>query len=148
MKTAGSVLILVCAALALATAQNGNESGARSNILALEHAWDQAQERGDVKALDAIFDPFLVYVDYDGTLLTKAEYLARVKSNTTHMEQIVAQQMSVQMFGDTAIVIGTYRVKGTEKGKPYLRQGRFTDTWVLMRGHWICVAAEATPILH
>jgi ketosteroid isomerase-like protein len=148
MKATASVLILVCSALWVVTAQNSGDAGARSSILALEHAWDQAQERGDAKALAAIFDNSLVYVDYDGKLLTKAEYLARVKSNGTHMQQIVAEQMSVQMFGSTAIVVGTYRVKGVENGNPYLRRGRFTDTWVLMGKGWICVAAETTPILH
>jgi hypothetical protein len=59
--------------------------------------------------------------------LTKAEYMARVKANATHIEQIVAEEMNVQMFGETAIVVGTYRVQGVENGKPYLRRGRFTE---------------------
>jgi ketosteroid isomerase-like protein len=141
------IAVLVCCALSSAAAQDAGDALARSKILALEHAWDQAQERCDVKALAAIFDNSLVYVDYDGKLLTKAEFLERVKSNSTHMEQIVAESMSVQVFGKTAIVVGTYRVKGIDGGKPYLRRGRFTDTWVLINGLWICVAAEATPIL-
>jgi ketosteroid isomerase-like protein len=130
-----------------ATAQHPHDSGYRSNILALEHAWDLAQEHGDVKALAAPFDNTLVYVDYDGKLLTKAEYLARVKANKTHMSQIVAEDMSVQLFGSTAIAVGTYRVKGIDNGRPYLRHGRFIDTWVLVGKNWSCVAAEATPIL-
>ena len=148
MKNIGFLIILLCSALPRAVAQNSDDSGGRSNILALEHAWDQAQERGDVKALSAIFDNALIYVDYDGKLLTKAEYLARVKANNIHMQQIVAEEMSVQMFGSTAIVVGTYRVKGVENGKPYVHRGRFTDTWVLRGTNWICIAAETTPILH
>jgi ketosteroid isomerase-like protein len=148
MKIFRFLVILLCAALAPAAAQNSDDSAVRSKILALEHAWDQAQERGDVKALSAIFDNALIYVDYDGKLLTKAEYLARVNANHTHMQQIVAEEMSVQVFGSTAIVVGTYRVKGVENGKPYLHSGRFTDTWVLRGTNWICIAAEATPVLH
>jgi ketosteroid isomerase-like protein len=147
MRTIWSVMILVCTSLVFAPAQDGGPAAARSNILALENAWDQAQERGDPKGLAAIFDNALIFVDYDGKLLTKAEYMARVKSNNTHMEQIVAEQMSVKVFGDTAIVVGTYRVKGAENGRPYLRRGRFVDTWVLIGGRWICVAASTTPIL-
>lgn len=147
MTSTAFVVILVCSLLQSARAQNSSDPGSRSSVLALEHAWDQAQERGDVKALTAIFDDFLIYVDYDGALLTKAAYLARVKANTTHMQQIVAEEMNVQIFGNTAIVVGTYRVKGMENGKPYLRHGRFTDVWVLTNGNWICVAAATTPIL-
>lgn len=147
MKIAGYAAILACATSLLAAAQTYGDAGARSNILALEYAWDQAQERGDTKALDAIFDNSLVFVDFDGKLLTKAEYLARVKSDSPHLEQIVTESMNVQVLGNTAIVVGTYRAKGLEDGKPYLRRRRFTDTWMLMRGHWMCIAAEATPIL-
>lgn len=146
MNNAVLILIFVLSG-PLAVAQNVADPGGRSNILALEHAWDQAQERGDVKALTAIFDDALIYVDFDGKLLTKAGYLARVKANDTHMQQIVAEEMNVQMFGSTAVVVGTYRVKGVDNGKPYLRRGRFTDTWVLRGTNWICVAASTTPIL-
>lgn len=143
------VLVMMVLGLApeFAKAQESSDPGDRSNILALEHAWDQAQERGDVKALAVIFDNSLVYVDYDGELMTKAAYLGRVKANNIHMEQIVADEMSVQMFGNTAIVVGTYRVKGMENGKPYLHHGRFTDTWVRTKGNWICVAAATTPMV-
>src|ERR1035438_2627866 len=123
MKNIGLVTILVCSALVFAAAQNSADSGGRSNILALEHAWDQAQERGDVKALAAIFDNSLIYVDYDGRLLTKAEYLARVKANTAHIQQIVAEGMSVQLFGNTAIVVGTYRLKSVDSGSQALCAG-------------------------
>jgi ketosteroid isomerase-like protein len=148
MKNVALLFVLFCSAGQFAKAQTSGDSGARSNVLALEHAWDQAQERGDVKALSAIFDDSLIYVDYDGAVLTKAGYLARVKGNTTHMQQIVAEEMNVQLFGNTAVVVGTYRVKGMEKGKPYLRRGRFTDIWVRTNGNWICVAAATTPIVH
>jgi ketosteroid isomerase-like protein len=147
MKVRVCAVLLICASLFVA-AQNYGDSAVRSNILALEYAWDQAQERGDVKALSAIFDNALVFVDFDGKILTKTEYLARVKSDSSYLQQIVTESMSVQVFGNTAIVVGTYRAKGVEDGKPYLRRRRFVDTWMLMGEHWVCVAAEATPIPH
>ncbi len=147
MKTTWVVIVLACTARMLA-AQNSVDASARSNVLALENAWDQAQERGDIKALDAIFANSLVFVDYDGMLLTKSEYLARVKLDIPHVQQFVIESMNIQVFGKAAIVVGAYRVKGVEDGKPYLRRRRFIDTWVLADGRWICVAAEATPILH
>ncbi|MFZ0276665.1 MAG: nuclear transport factor 2 family protein [Candidatus Sulfotelmatobacter sp.] len=135
MKVTACVALLTCASLFVA-AQNYGDSGARSNILALEYAWDRAQESGDVKALSAIFDNALVFVDYDGKILNKTEYLARAKSDSLHPEQIVTESMSVQVLGNTAIVVGTYRAKGVEDGKPYLRRRRFVDTWMLMGERW------------
>lgn len=144
----GRFIVVVAALASLLAAQNYGDSNARSSILALEYAWDQAQERGDTKALSAIFHNSLTFVDYDGKILTKTEYLARVKADSSHLQQIVTESMNVQVLGNTAIVAGTYRAKGVEDGKPYLRRRRFVDTWMLMNGRWVCVAAEATPILH
>jgi hypothetical protein len=81
-------------------------------------------------------------------VLTKTEYLARVRSDSSQLQQIVTESMNVQMFGTTAIVLGTYRARGVENGKPYLRRRRFIDTWILVDGQWVCVAAEATTIPH
>jgi ketosteroid isomerase-like protein len=136
--------ILACAASLFVAAQDHNHGDAQSNILALERAWDQAQERGDIKALSALFDDSLIFVDFDGKILTKAQYLDRVKMDSSHLQQIVTESMNVQMFGNTAIVVGTYRAKGVENGKPYLRRRRFVDIWMLQGSLWICVAAEAT----
>src|ERR1017187_5423583 len=80
---------LVCLAILLGTAltplsgQSVDETGSRTKILALEHAWNQAEAFKDLKALDTLFDNALVYVDFDGTLMTKAEFLSRVKSTYT-----------------------------------------------------------------
>lgn len=147
MRIGAYIGILACVASLLAAAQNYNHPDAQSKILALEHAWDQAQERGDIRALSALFDDSLVFVDYDGKILTKAQYLDRVKLDSLHLRQIVTESMNVQMFGNTAIVVGTYRATGVENGKPYLRRRRFIDIWMLQGALWICVAAEATPVL-
>jgi hypothetical protein len=147
MRTTIYIAVLAFATSVAGVAQNA-DLGAKSKILALEYAWDQAQERGDSKALSAIFDNSLVFVDYDGQLLTKMDYLARVKSDSTHLQQIVTESMNVQMFDTIAIVVGTYRAKGVENGVPYLRRRRFIDTWMLRGEQWVCVAAQATTISH
>jgi hypothetical protein len=33
-----------------------------------------------------------------------------------------------------------------EPGKPHQREGRFIDIWILKKGTWVCVAAQATPV--
>lgn len=147
MRIGAYIGIVACAASMSVAAQNDHHGDAQSNILALEHAWDQAQERGDIKALSALFDESLVFVDYDGKILTKTQYLDRVKLDSSHVRQIVTESMNVQMFGNTAIVVGTYRATGVENGRPYLRRRRFVDIWMLQGALWICVAAEATPVL-
>ena len=141
------VMLVVLTSLGFAAPQNIVDSGVATRILALEHAWNQAEERKDTKALDNIMDSAMVYVDYDGTLRTKAEFLAKVKAPNLHPQQEVTESMTAHVFAGAGVVTGVYLAKGVENGKPYIRRGRFIDTWALKDGMWVCVASQATPIL-
>ncbi len=142
-KCVGMLLLVGIAAARLVGQADADAE--RSKILALEHAWNQAEAFKDLKALDTIFDNAMVYVDFDGGVMTKAELLSRVKA--AHLEQVVTESMTAQVFGQTAIVTGTYRSSEFKNGKTVVRRGRFIDTWVSKDSTWICVAAQATPIL-
>lgn len=120
----------------------------RTKILALENAWNQAEEHKDIKALDELLDASLVYVDYDGSMMDKAQFIASIKAPALHPEQIVNESMTAHVYGENAVVTGVYREKGEKNGKPYSRRGRFTDTWVYLKGTWVCVASQSTLILH
>lgn len=146
MRVIAFTWIAICAAATFAAAQS--DDGPVTMVFALEHAWNQAEQRKDTKALDAIFDNGLVYIDYDGTISTKAEFLAHIKSPSLRPEQEITESMTAHAFGTTVIATGIYVTKGVENGKPYTRRGRFVDTWVLKDGKWLCVASQATPILH
>jgi ketosteroid isomerase-like protein len=148
MKTYAASLVCLLAFMSLARsapAQDVDEAAARSKILALEHAWNQAEAFNDLKALDALFDSNLVYVDSDGKLMNKAEFLSHVKAS--HLQQVITQSMNVQVFNDTAIATGTYLAKEFKEGKQISHYGRFVDAWVRRDQTWVCVSAQATPIL-
>jgi len=112
--------------------------------MAFESAWGVAEKAKDAKALDVLLDDSLAYTDYDGTLKTKSDFLAAVKAPGHNPEQQVVESTSVRVYADTAVVIGVYRVKGIDNGKPYQRRGCFTDTWVNRNGLWVCVASQYT----
>lgn len=125
-----------------------DQSAVRDKILALENAWNQAEEHKDAKALDSLLASTVVYVDYDGTFMNKAEFMASVKRPSLHPDQIINDFMTSHIYGDTVIVTGLYREKGVLDGKPYMRHGRFTDTWVNLAGTWQCVASQSTLVDH
>ena len=121
----------------------GDEEG---RILALETAWNHAEEKKDAAALDQLLGSSLVYIDYDGSIMNKREFLDNIKAEGLHPAQIINEEMKVQMYGDAAVATGIYREKGTDKGKAYQRRGRFTDMWVKQNGGWQCVASQSTLI--
>ena len=146
--TSGLLLALLCAPSLLVSAQNDTNSGIQSKIIALEKAWNQAYKLGDTRALREILDDQIVLINDDGSIQTKAEFLASVQPAKSQDQQVAPQSMSVHVFGTTAIATGVFRAKGVESGKPYVRRERFVDTWVNKAGKWLCVATNATPVLH
>jgi ketosteroid isomerase-like protein len=141
--TAG-LIVLVCVPL-LALAQDAPSVGTASNITALEHAWVDGQSRNDNGALNLIFDNALVYIEY-GKLVTKGEYLSRVRTANSKEQMVVLEGMTVRVLGSTAIVIGTYRDKGPKGSTTSVVRWRFVDTWVKKDGNWKLVAAASAPL--
>ena len=140
-----SVLLLLCTTGLPVFAQD-DEASVRAQILGLEKAWNQAYKAGDVKALSAILDNSLVLVEDDGSLKTKSEFLASVKSSNANQEQVAPESLTVRVFGNTAIAIGVIAVKETHGSKSVVRRERFIDTWINKNGSWVCIATDATPI--
>ncbi len=126
--------------------QAGPVQAEDSRILTLELAWNHAVQGKDVKAVEMLIAPEMVYVEIDGTLMNRAEYLASVASQSIHAEQILCESMTVHVYGPVAIVSGVYRETGAQNGKPYSHRERFIDTWVLRGENWLCVASQSTLI--
>ena len=150
IRLMGLLLILVCVCQVFA--QESTPSGTEAAIRALEHEWVEGQSHNDNGALDLIFDNSLVYVEY-GKLVSKGEYLARIKDAGPQLSQIVMEPMSVRTFGNTAIVIGTYRERDLSGQKPRLKRWRFVDTWVYKKqgmgtGRGGRVSSDRTTIVH
>jgi ketosteroid isomerase-like protein len=140
---AGSILFLSIAAT-VAPQSNSSDEGGR--IQALEKAWNLALESKDTKALDMLLASSLISVDIDGSISNKSEFLASIKSPDYQPSQAVTEQSNVQVYSDAAVVNGIFRVKGMEKGKPYVRRERFVDTWIRINGTWQCVATTSALI--
>jgi ketosteroid isomerase-like protein len=94
------------------------------------------------KLLDADF----VLIDYDGSVMNKAQFLASIRDSSNQLTVEVSADMQLHVHGDTVVVTGATHEKGTLKGKPYQHQGRFTDTWIKKSGQWLCVASQLSLI--
>ena len=145
MKNAGLCFILVCTTTVSLSGQQAEDGGTAAAIRGLEHAWVEGQSRNDNGALDLIFDNSLIYIEY-GQLVSKGDYLSRIKRAGPQVSQIIMEPMTVRTFGNTAIVVGTYRERDVPGAKPALRRWRFIDTWVYKKSGWVLVAAAATPL--
>ena len=113
-----------------------------SKVIAMENAWNQAELHNDAKAVQLLLAEDFVMTTAEGVLYNKAQIVASVRDQSYRPEVLQSTDMVVHPHGNSAIVTGVYYEKGTDKGKPWERRGRFTDTWILLDGRWQCAASH------
>jgi len=117
----------------------------QKEIRALEDRWNDARARADVAALDRLLADGWTVVHGDGTMNTKAEYLADLQSGARKFDGgVVVRDFTVRVYGDTAIAAGTSESKVTINGRPQGGSLRFTRVYVRREGRWIMIATHAT----
>ena len=127
-------------------AQEKPASSDEIQIRQLERAWNQAEAKQEVKEVANLVDDTLVYTDYDGSIMNKAEYLKWVAAPEQKADHLFDEGLTVHIYGNAAVVTGIYRESGINKGKHYVVRSRYTDTWIKRDGLWRCVASHSTLI--
>ena len=111
----------------------------------MEKLWNESRVRADVAALDRLLDEGWTVTHGDGTINTKAEYLADLKSGARKFFGDVKQDdFTVRIYGGTAIAAGVSDSKVEYKGKPSGGALRFTRVYVKRGDRWVMVASHAT----
>src|SRR5581483_6250615 len=108
----GIVLLLLTVISPPVFAQQRFDTGDQTKILALENVWNLATVHKDIKALDQLLADSFVGTDWDGTFLTKEQFLDGIKDPTYRPQFIVNETINVQLHTNLAIVTGVYREKG------------------------------------
>ena len=115
-------------------------------MMELEHEKDEAYQRGDKPALDRLYASDYVAVAANGNSTTKQEVLG-IFSRPNVYESYKSEDMTVRVFGDTAVVTGRLKFKYFKDITPAFKgQLRYTNIYVKQQGQWIIVASQFTPI--
>jgi ketosteroid isomerase-like protein len=134
-------LLLALSAFAQST---DNQNPQDSKLLVLEHLWNEAQVNRDSKALAGMIADGFVNTEWDGQVSDRGKFLADIADPQFKPTSLNIRDVKINLYRDTAVVVGIYHSKGTYRGKPYEHIGRFTDTWVLDNGRWECVASHTS----
>jgi ketosteroid isomerase-like protein len=133
-----SVILVMCT---VAFAQ-----GVDQTLMDLERQWVKAALASKGEALAPLLAADFVSIQSDGTVQTKAAYVAMTSKGKWQVSAV--SDMKVQVHGDAAVVTGVWTGKGTSgSGKAFDGKERFADTWVKMSdGKWQCVASASAPM--
>ncbi len=111
----------------------------------MEKLWNQARVRADVVTLGSLLADDWTVTHGDGTINTKAEYLADLKSGARKFFGDVKQDdFTVRIYGDTAVAAGVSDPKVEYTGKPSGGALRFTRVYVKRNGRWQMIVSHAT----
>lgn len=113
-----------------------------SKVIAMENAWNHAELQNDAAAVQLLLADNFVMTTADGVLYNKDQIVASVRDKSYKPDALQSSDMETHALGNTTVVTGIYYEKGTDKGKPWERRGRFTDTWIWAGGRWQCLASH------
>ncbi len=146
-------ILPLCLLLAAAAALPGQTPAAPAApnsveqiLLDLERDWSQADIHKDATALDRILAEDWIGIDFEGTVLTKAQALDGLASDSGSLETTVLRDMKVRIYGNTAIITGTDIEKSEYHGKDSSGKYLWTDVFVLRNGLWQAVSSQSTKL--
>ena len=116
------------------------------SLIQLEQEWNRALLAKDYNAVDKIMADDWTGVDFRGVTITKAESIEELKAGESENQLVELGEMSVKVFGDTAIVIGSDTEKSTYQGKDSSGRYAWIDVFVNRDGRWQAVASQSTKI--
>ena len=114
----------------------------------LEERWIQVYSNRDLSLLQRIIADDFVATLADGAMRGKQEHIAAYPGDFATYATVANSDVQVHVYSrEAAVVTGLYTAKlrappGAEPSQQY----RWTDTWLLRKGSWQCVATHETRV--
>jgi len=116
--------------------------GVEQQLKQMEDDWQKAIKTKDAALLKRIIAEDWVGTDDKGKLLNRGPYISQTTSNPDAIESTENFDMQVRVFGNTAVVTGGSKEKGTRNGTAYTDTYRWTDVFVKRDGLWQAVVSQ------
>ncbi len=146
MRQVSAVCLLVAGSLLVAAQEKPAAVSVEQTLMQVERDWNQALIAKDLKTVDKIMAADWTGIDFRGMTVTKAESIAELKSGESSNQSVELGEMTVKVFGNTAVVIGRDTEKSTYHGKDSSGAYVWMDVFVKRDGRWQAVASESTKI--
>jgi len=145
---AGMLVVIthLCFGQAKPAAANSDIGSIKEKLIRMEHDWGKAVIEKDFRALDRILADDWAAVGLRGKALTKADFIADLKSGATATQSVEYGAINVRVFGDTAVVTGSNTERATYKGHDSTGRYIWTDVFVKRNNQWQLVASQYTKM--
>jgi ketosteroid isomerase-like protein len=134
-------------ALSLSALPREERHEVRHKIDQLEDHWRDAILNRNVAAMDALLASDYMAITANGTLQSKDEALANLRSGALHIKSLEITDRKVRFYGATALVTSRAEVSGTTPDGDLTGSFRYTRVYVRdASGAWRIVSFEASRI--
>jgi ketosteroid isomerase-like protein len=147
-RTIVTALLLVVCAVPCIGMPRAQRHERRHEIDHLEELWRNALLKDDTAAMSALLADDYIAITPTGTVQTKDEAVAALRSGRTHLTTLEISDRKVRFYGSTAIVTSTADVQGTAPEGNLSGSYRYTRVYAQdPQGVWKIVSFEANRIV-
>lgn len=131
-----------------AAATSGRKLSGTAALRDMEDRFAMALGKHDTASIEPMVADDYVGVTSRGKIENRRAMLSSIKGDKDTYTLTKNDKLDVRMYGkDVAVVVGTYREKGTTKdGQAFNRSYRFTDTWMNRNGKWQLIASQVALV--
>lgn len=125
----------------------GEKHESRREIDQLEEQWRNAVLTGNAAVMGELLSDDYVSISASGTLQSKEDTMARLRSGRRHIASIELSDSKVRFYGTTALVTSFAHVTGTNAEGEALGDYRYTHVYARnAQGKWKMVSSESSHI--
>ncbi|MGP8226450.1 MAG: nuclear transport factor 2 family protein [Terracidiphilus sp.] len=119
-----------------------------AKIIAAEEQLRIAMLNSDLRALDELLAPELIFTNHLGQRLGKKDDLDAYQSGLVKVQELTPSERHIQLHENMAVVSVRMRLSGSYNGSTANGDFRFTRVWSAVAGEsrWHIVAAHASLV--
>jgi hypothetical protein len=81
-----------------------------------------------------------------GAIKTKAQVIAALERDVDRVEQYEPTEVTLRIYGSTAIISGRMMHKYAERGDRVTADLRYSDVWIKTDEGWVSISGQETPL--
>ena len=123
-----------------------------NELMETERRWVQAHRDLDLAVIGEILDEEYARIEKDGSTSRKSDVVASYSSGQRHWDVAEGSDYTVQVFDDTAVVVGIWRGVGVNHNQAFDYRARFVaiyirraDGWKLFRDETFTLDGQGDP---
>ena len=117
-----------------------------AEIKRLENELARAVIARDYAALQRIESDTYVYTDSDAVVTTRDDFIREYKAGTSKVSVLRFDDMTVDVYGDAAVVRGLLTVERETNGVRIARTSRYTRVYIRFHNGWQAVVGHSSTL--